>query len=183
MAIQPTRPVGSTQKMLFTGALVAGEPIATYPKTNGTYSSDAVMIGGVPYRTVRLLLGDAAAPADRTKRFPANVFDDSQLAAKSPHAAFLAGVSIAGFNPTDLVISERTWCKNTIVNVRPVLAAAAAAIGVAVPTPGFLLDGVDSGLGLDTGLPVLLLLLDLGAVPAASIAVQIEIEVRATSIR
>lgn len=182
MAIQPTRPVGSTQKMIFTGNLVAGEPIATYPKTNGTYSSDAVVISGVPYRTVRLLLADALAPNDKTKRFPSHVFDDAQLAAVSPHAP-LTGLSTTGFNPTDEIINDRTWCKNTVVNVRPVLAAAAAAIGVAVPTPSFLLDGVDSGLGLDTGLPVVLLLLDLGANPAASIAVQIEIEVRATSIR
>jgi len=182
MAIQPTRPVGSTQKMMFVGNLVAGEAIAAYPKTNGTYSSDAVVIGGVPYRTVRLLLADAAAPTDKTKRFPSHVFDDAQLAAVSPHDP-VTGIAASGINATDLVINERTWCKNLVVNVRPVTAAAQTAIGVAVPTPAVLLDAVNSGLGLDTGLPVLLLLLDLGANPAVSIPVQIEIEVRATSIR
>ncbi len=182
MAIQPARPIGSAQRMVFNGTLIAGEAIATYPKTNATYSSDATTIGGVAYRTCRLGLFDATALTDLSKQLPLSVFDDCQPAVDHPMPP-ITGLSTAGFNATDQVINARTWCQNARVTVRPVTAAARTAVNVAAPQASWLLDTATSGLGLNTGLPVAMVYLDLGGSPAASIAVEITVEITPTHSR
>lgn len=159
MALQPSsRPDGSTTVLRFTGTItLANVTAANYPKLNGEVPSN---IAANVYTGVRFLLADATALTDLTKQFPRSVFDDAQLAGVSPHAAVAAG-GVAGpiTNPTDLLINNRTWCQNTSVSVTRRGNAASVAALTAFDLPGiqWCLDGVNSGLGTNTGLPVMIL--------------------------
>lgn len=176
--LQPqNRPAGSSYILRFIGAVVQGVANATYPKANGEFSSD-VVAGG---RVARFLLADATDLAAGQRRLPGFDYDDGQPAGSSPHTP-VPGTGI--LNPTDLDITARTWCQNAYVTVQPLDAATAAALSSIPPAETkFCLDtGNDSGLGTDTGLPVLCLSLVLSA-PAAALNLDVLVEVRQSSSR
>ena len=155
MALQPSaRPAGSSQVLRFSGLITLGSFASTaYPKANGELPSNAAantLIG------VRFLLADATDPTDTTTTLPTDAYDDNDPAAAAPHSPTLGCTYLNG---TDLNISDRTWCQNTYVTVVPRTVAAAALLG-AVDTAGVevVLDsGASSGLGLNTGLPVIVI--------------------------
>ncbi|MGL4255616.1 MAG: hypothetical protein ACRCSL_04725 [Microbacterium sp.] len=167
----------------FRGALTLGaDPFGTYPMANAEVPSDVaanVAIG------VRFLLADATAPTDVSRRLTNGVFDDSQPAGASPHApqsVVVANVTTA----TDQVITSRTWAQNTYVTIQPQTAAdAALLVGVEASDAQIVLDGVDSGLGTNTGLPVLILPLvfSAGAQQFAPVNIDMLVEVRHSAVR
>lgn len=187
MALQPSaRPAGSSQVLRFSGQITiapaAGNPgaftTAQYPKANGEAPND---IAANTPTGVRFLLADATDPTDMTTRLPSTCFDDSQPAGAAPHAT--TSNAIANItNASDQLITNRTWCQNTYVTVQPRTSAAAAAlVGVDLASVQFCLDsGASSGLGLNTGLPVLILpIISANAAGQwASIDVDILVEVR-----
>lgn len=180
---QPSaRLAGSTQILQFIGTVTVDVATAAYPKAQSSYPSDAA-IDGVTPTCARFLLADATDVTDDAKRFPPFVFDDTQPAGAAPHAP-VAGTGI--LNVTDLDISARTWCQNTRVIVQPRDAATAAALAsIQAEGAKVCLDiGADSGLGTDTGLPVLCLAFVFAAAPlVASLDLDILIEVRKSSVR
>ena len=186
MALQPTRPIGSTQVLTFSGAIITGVPFAQFspPKPNATVASDFVPAPGT-YTGVRFLMGDVSVPATPTQTLPGYVFDDSQLAAVSPHAPVVTAatpITQAG----ELDITARTWAGNTYITVEPADAASAAILtGVDLSGVQVVIDTATSGLGLDTGLPVIVIPMELTALPTinAPLNVNIIIEVRHTASR
>ena len=184
MALQPFRAPGSTQVLRFTGPITLGAAaLATYPKANG--EAPAGIAANVP-SGVRFLLADATAPTDRTRTLPDFVYDDTQPAAVSPRPPVsLAIPNIT--NASDLLITNRTWCRNTYITIEPRTAATAAAlVGVDTGSAQFCLDvGASSGLGLNTGLPVLILpIISANAAGQwVDLDVDISIEVRHTASR
>lgn len=159
MALQPKRPAGSTQVLRYTGFItLGGFTIAGpsgYPKVSGEAPSD---IAANTPTGIRFLLADSTDPADPTTRLPSFVYDDGQPAGASPHAptsTVIPNITTA----TDQLITDRTWCQNTYVTIEPRDAASAAAlVGVDLSNVQVALDvGANSGLGTNTGLPVLIL--------------------------
>ena len=185
MALQPTRPIGSTQVLTFSGAITTGVPFALFspPKPNATIATDAVVPG---FTGVRFLLGDVSVPATPTQTLPGFVFDDSQLAGVSPHdpVATAAVGTITLANEED--ITARTWCENTYITIEPNDAASALILtGVDLNGAQFVIDTLTSGLGTNTGLPVLILPCQISALPTiqAPLNVTVIVEVRHTASR
>jgi hypothetical protein len=177
MAIQPSdRPAGSAHQLRFTGSLAEGVALATFPKTNATFPSgvaDGSTVGA------RFLLADATALTNTEKKFPSNVYDDSQPAAASPHApvatSLVAGVTNAGESD----ISLRTWAQNLRIVVN---SKAANILTVDLSGVKVVLDGATSGLGLSSGLPVVIIPMTLTDNQTAS-AIDFVFEVPATGSR
>jgi hypothetical protein len=142
---------------------------ADYPQTNGSIPADSPITQFNLWSTrdvftawVRFalfdpganpLVVDPVAVANPLRRLPEFVYDDNQLAAVSPHAPVPSVPSVTpGINATDLDIGARTWAQNLYVT-----AVSLDGLVVIADTPGrrVLLDvGPDSGLGFNTGLPV-----------------------------
>jgi hypothetical protein len=164
MSMQPLdRPVDSAQILRYRGPVTIGGPSGTYPKNNAEIPSDSLfgpVVNVVPagqFRAwVRFLLGDATAPTNPLKRLPAYVFDDSNLAGVSPHKPVASVISVTpGINASDLSIAARTWAPNLHIAVQ---ALDAKVISVDTGDACVLLDsGPTSGLGRNTGLPVIAL--------------------------
>lgn len=191
MALQPTRPVGSTQVLVFSGAVITdAAALAVYPKNNGEVPAASPL--NVPVG-VRFAFGNVSVPASPTSTLPGFVFDDAQLAAASPHDPTFAAVANI-LNATDANISARTFADNTYVTVEPNDAASAAILtgidlaGVQVildSAPGSVGAAAETGLGQGTGLPVLVIPMILTALPTvqAPLNVTIIVEVRHTASR
>lgn len=191
MAIEPTRPIGSSHTLLFTGDLVLGTAVMGAIPTGAAATRNAVVGSDVAAATktgVRFLLGDATDPTDKSTTLPAYIFDDAQPAGASPHApavtAGLANVYLA----TDLVMGA-TWTKNLDVRVTAANATDQALI-TDVDYAGIVVvldEGATSGLGLSTGLPVVIIPMTFGQAAAAwgasPITVRVEITVRHTTGR
>lgn len=186
MAIQPSiRPSGSSHILHFRGTLVlSANNFGDYspPIANGTVPADVA--DGTPIG-VRFLLADATDTSDETTKLLAKIYDDSQPAGATPHAPVtnaVAGITTA----TDQIISSRTWCQNTYVRVQPADAASAASLtGLETDKAQIVLDGTDSGLGGNTGLPVLILPMIFTFVDAEFVPAEVDIlvEVRHTTVR
>jgi len=185
MALQPTdRPAGSTQVLRFTGTVVAGEALATFPKTNGAFTTGG---GANASRGMRFLLADATVPTQQNRQFPAFVFDDEQPSALAPHAPVAAAPVALVVNSGELVIghgtqvsTDRTWCQNTWVTVKGL----SANIGsLDTESALIVLDTTTSGLGTNTGLPVLILPVSLLGGAVAPFDVDVMVEVRSTPTR
>jgi len=181
--VQPSaRLAGSTQILQFIGTVSVSAAAAVYPKAQSSYPSDAAIDGVTPC-CARFLLADTTDLTDETKQFPKFVFDDSSPAGAAPHAP-VAGTGI--LNATDLDISARTWCQNMRVIVQPRDGATALALAsIQAEGAKVCLDvGADSGLGTDTGYPVLCLAFVFAAAPlVAALELDILIEVRKSSVR
>jgi len=155
MALQPFRPAGSTQVLRFRGKLeLSADNFGTYPIANGEVPANVV--SGVAMG-VRFLLADATDPLDPTTTLPQFVYDDGQPAGTAPRTpgyGAIANVTTA----TDANVSNRTWVHNLYVTIRPLTPNDAAWFTAVEDENAFIvLDGVDSGLGTNTGLPVLIL--------------------------
>lgn len=180
MALQPTdRPASSVQVLRFTGTVTAGEALATFPKTNGTFTTGGA-VGDA--RGVRFLFADATALTNTAKKFALHVYDDEQPSGAAPHAPVAAGGTALIVNAGESIIghgtqtaTDRSWCQNTHVTVKSL----AANLG-SVDTEGALivLDTLTSGLGLNSGLPVLILPVTLLGNAVASFDVDLLIEIR-----
>lgn len=180
MALQPTnRPAGSVQVLRFVGTVSPGVALGTFPKTNGTFTT-----GGAAgdLRGARFLFADATDVTDTQKTFALNVYDDENPAGDAPHAAVAAGAVALVVNAGEEVIghgtptsTDRTWTQNTHVTVK----ALSANFG-SVDTLNALIvmDTLTSGLGLNTGLPVLILPVELLGDTAAEFTIDLLVEIR-----
>lgn len=176
MAIQPSdRPAGSSHVLRFTGSITEGVILATFPKANGTFPDVANGATG----GVRFLLADATALTNVEKRFPGVVYDDEQPASSSPHAAVttatVAGVTQAG----EQDISLRTWAQNLQIRV---LSRVANILTIDLANVQVVLDTLTSGLGLNSGLPVVIIPMTFTDNAVAS-AIDIVFEIPTTSSR
>lgn len=180
MALQPDRVLGSTHALRYSGLLVQGAAQGVYPKQSGEAASTPYV--GTKY-AARFLLADSQFPTDPREQLPSSVFDNTQPAGEAPQTP-VPGTGL--LNASDLDISHYAWCKNTRVTLVPTDAAAAATLkAVQVDAQSVCLDvGPSSGLGQNTGLPVVVVGLDVGlALLPFSFNVFVEIEVRDSRVR
>lgn len=186
MALQPAdRPAGSNQVLRFRGTVAAGEALATFPKTNGTFTTGGA-VGDV--RGVRFLLADATDLTNQARQFQDAVYDDGQPASASPHAPIANGGLVPlVINVGELVVGYGTtpelgptWVQNTRVIVKGL----SANIG-SLDTEGsfVVLDTLTSGLGLNSGLPVIILPVTLLGSAVASFDVDVLVEIRQSATR
>jgi hypothetical protein len=193
MALQPLdRPVDSSHILRFRGTVtVSATPAATYPKANAEVPSDSLVGPGTgtpagQYRAwVRFLLADATNPSNGLKKFPALVYDDRNLAGVAPHAGVPSVASATpGINVADLDIGDQTWAPNLHYAVS---ALDSKIVSVDITDARVLLDTLTSGLGLNTGLPVIALAMNIltgsGQTPLQSFDVDITFEIRQSSSR
>lgn len=182
MAIQPVRPIGSTLTLEFAGVITVGAVAqANFPKNNAELPSDVTTASEW---NVRFLLADATDPSDQTTRLAPTVYDDSQPAGASPHPTTLAGATNQVKIATDQIINA-TWAKNAEIEiVKTVPGGTATAISFDRSAAFFVLDTADSGLGRNTGLPVLVLPTTITFAPGVPNAlVIIRITIRHSTIR
>lgn len=195
MAIQPQARVPSavTQTLRFVGTVVKDTAaLAVYPKLNGTLPSDAV---STETWGARFLLADATDPTDTTTTLPYYVYDDSTPAAVAPHAA-TTGAIAKMLTATDEIIgapnaaaTNRSWCNNVDIQVYqagiPTSPAGNSAITVFPGAAYIVLDTLTSGLGLNTGLPVLVLPVAVTNATTGNMAVELnmQITIRPTASR
>jgi hypothetical protein len=134
---------------------------------------------------IRFLLADATDPTDASTTLPAHVYDDAQPAGAAPHdPAVTAGLGGVYLN-TDLVMGA-TWTKNLEVRVSSNTVPGQATItSVDYANIVTVLDeGATSGLGLSTGLPVVIIPMRLTFAEAwTDIPLTVEITVRHTATR
>jgi hypothetical protein len=191
MAIQPTRPSGSTQTLIFTGDLVLGSankqaiPSGAASTRNGVVPAN---IGNGDKVGIRFLLADSSDLTNLATKLPSHVFDDSQPAGVAPHAATTGSTTDANiYLVTDNVITARTWAQNLEVTVAATNETDAALLtnvdysGIQV----VLDDDTDSGLGLQSGLPVVIIPMtfDQAFGAWAAVSVRVSITVRDTASR
>lgn len=167
MALSPlARPAESTQVLRYRGQVLAGGAVGTYPKAAGVYPTNSTTSGsGYFIAWVRFPLWDAVNANgidDTTRRLPAFVYDDHQPVASAPHDP----VPLADNSPTlgltkgELCLNSYTWAQNLEIHFNNIdLLVQSADVGVSVdanPVGGAIieLDTLSSGLGLNTGLPV-----------------------------
>lgn len=185
MALQPqVRPDGSNLVLQFRGALtLSAQPFGSYSNLQNAEVPSSVAANTAI--GVRFLLANASTPTNASSRLLDAVFDDAQPAGVSPHAAqtlVVPNVTTA----TDRVITSRTWVQNTYIRIQPQNAAAAALlVGVDDANAQMVLDLTDSGLGRNTGLPVLILplIFSTGAVGFAPVNIDMLVEVRHSAVR
>lgn len=164
MALQPLdRPVGSSHILRYVGAVIpSAQTAATYPQLNATIASDSATgpITGTPtgqYSVwVRFALFDPTNLTNPLRQFPSFVYDDSNPAGVSPHAPVASVPSTTpGINASDLSIAAKTWAPNLHIAVS---ALDSLSITCDIEDARVLLDsGANSGLGLNSGLPVIAL--------------------------
>ena len=190
MAIQPTRPAGSTQTLIFDGTLALGSankqaiPSGAAATRNGVAPAN---VGTGNKVGIRFLLADSGDLTDASTKLLNHVFDDAQPAGAAPHAPTTGATTNADiYITTDHVITARTWAQNLEVRVSSNTAAGQATI-TSVDYAGIevvLDDDSDSGLGLQSGLPVVIVPMVLTFAEAwTDIPLTVEITVRDTSSR
>jgi hypothetical protein len=195
MALQPLdRPASSTVSLRFRGNITVGNtPAATYPKPAAEIPSNSTISGSTFLAYVRFPLFDATDPTDMQKRLPAFVFDDGEPAGESPHdpVACVAS-STPGVNVADLSLNRTTWAQNLEVTLSGPISGKHVLVdaGVSVdndPANGVMVvvDTLTSGLGLNTGLPVVIVAFQVDADEGAlqSFPVDVTIEVRHSARR
>lgn len=186
MPVQPVRPAGSYQRLRFVGDFAVGEALAAFPKTQSSYSSNTTTIGGVAYREIRLLLTDntsANTIGGTVSTMPNFVYDDAQPADSQPSAPTAGlGLTVDGLNVTEQKITQRTWCQNLLPRLQAQSAATAAQVtSFANALTQVVIDGPNSGLGGNTGLPVVVLFCELAN--PTTLGLCIDVEVRHTGTR
>ncbi|MGL4255612.1 MAG: hypothetical protein ACRCSL_04705 [Microbacterium sp.] len=176
MAIEPVRPIGSTLTLRYVGTIVVGAAAqAAFPKANGELPSNVTTASEW---NVRFLFADRTDPTDQSTRLAPTVYDDSQPAGASPHAPIVAGSTNQIQVATDQFITNRTWAQNLDVRViSAVPGGNASAVSFNVAGARVALDLADSGLGGNTGLPVLVLPVTVTFAGPGSPTVDVAIEV------
>lgn len=176
MALQPSdRPAGSEHVLVFSGVITTGNAIGTFPKDNGELTTGGAV--GDP-RGVRFLLADATLLTDTEKRLPGHVYDDQNPAGAAPHAPVATVLNGLIVNANEESILNRTWVQNTHVTVKG-LSSNIVSVGTTVADGiNMVLDTLTSGLGLNTGLPVLILPVVLSGQAVAAITMEVLVEIR-----
>jgi hypothetical protein len=186
-ALQPSdRFAGSQHVLVFEGTLERDTAnAATYPKAQASYPSDAAAGAKTPFR---FLLADTTDLTNLEKQLPHGVFDDGQPAGAAPHDYVLGGATQGLLTATDKNISARTWAQNAQIRITPTTEAAADVIAtVDYSSARWCLDvGASSGLGTDTGFPVLVIgiFYQTGSNPGATLAgLHVRIEITHSTVR
>lgn len=175
------RPVGSALFLRFVGTILPGAALAAYPKANGTFSSDA--IAATTVYVARVLMADPLDLTNPMTQLPLIAFDNTQPAGSAPVVPTASGAlapTLADIlNGTDLDMSDQAWAQNVHITVEPTdHATGLVPLVWNAAQAKFCVDAPNSGLGGNTGFPVLCLALDLGAQPPQSVSVLITVEVR-----
>lgn len=203
MAMIPLlRPAGSAHVLRYRGnVVVADQDLTEYPKENAAVAADTVITPTTFEAFARFALFnpgdsspplDAAALAEKTRRYPSHVYDDTTPAGAAPHPN-VTMAAIAGYNATDIEIGDRTWAQNLLIHYNKIDSRVIVAdVGLFAEFPAtaggvrVLLDTAASGLGLATGLPVVGIRFELEtgqAVAPYAFAVDLTFEIRHTVIR
>lgn len=163
------RPDGSIQVLRYRSTVATGGVnAAVYPKVPGLIPADSAIAGPNFIAYIRLPLFDATNGvvnvSDLTRRFPQFVFDDAQLLGAAPHTPVACVASgTPGINASDLSLNRFTWAQNTDITVRlqgpPAISVDSATSSNNDWQNGaqIVRDTLTSGMGLNTGLPVLIL--------------------------
>lgn len=187
--MQPSnRPAGSSHILRYTGTFQVGVANAVFPKTGNAQVSSDQVAGAGNAQSIRLLLADSTDITDLQKTFPDFVYDDGVPAGSSPHAPVVVPAATELLNKNELDISLRTWCQNTYVTVTPISSPVSPVtspgfFNVAADVQAVVLDAPNSGLGGNTGLPVLVIGLRATAPIAQSIDLDIVVEIRQSASR
>lgn len=194
MALSPLdRPAESTQVLRYRGTVAVGQSNANvYPQTAGVIPANSTITGTYFDAYVRFPLfkpGQVGSGDFRHQLLPF-VYDDGQPAEDAPHTPVACVASATpGVNTTDLSMNQQTWAQNLEITVREiptalplVLSADSGVSQDSDPANGAIVvldNATSSGMGLGTGLPVLLLhfrvLADDGALQAFNVDVTIEV--------
>jgi len=189
------RPIGSTQVLRYRLQVDPGQAAAAYPKTNGTFASDSGSFEpGIFTQWARFaLFNPDFVTLDVRRRFPPFVYDDSMLASQSPHRPIACLPSSSpGINDTDLSLNHYTWAQNVLIHYNQIdKNVRIADCGISRDnSPGngalILLDTLESGLGQNTGLPVVAIRFEVsdgGQQGPQPFTADFEIEIRKSSIR
>ncbi len=178
MALQPQdRPAGSTQVLRFVGSIAPDVAVETFPKANGSMTTGGA-VGST--RGLRFLFADSTNLANQLKRFPEFVYDDSQPGGISPHAPVATTLVAQVVNAGEQSVALRTWAQNMDVDVKGLSANLG---GVDTENCFIVLDTLTSGLGLGTGLPVLIVPVTLTGGEVAAVNMDVRIEIRWTAHR
>lgn len=180
MALQPLdRPAGSSQVLQFRGTITAGEALDVFPKTNGTFTT-----GGAAGATrgIRLLLADATALTNLQRQLPKSVYDDEQPSALAPHTPVATPLVALVVNAGELSVghgvptsTDATWTQNCWIVVKGL----SSNIGSIDTENAYIVnDTLTSGLGLNSGLPVVIIPVALLGGAVASFDLDVMIEVR-----
>lgn len=164
MPIQPSpRAPGSSLRLRFNGNLapVGAANLLTYPQVNGALPADLVTLTKTG---IRFLFADATDPNNGTKKFPPLAFDDSEPAGAAPHAPWTGAIPNI-LSATDQIIGKpydpqsRAWTRNIDIRINALAPDGVNVLAVRAHVDEYVivLDGTNSGLGLNTGLPVLVL--------------------------
>lgn len=195
MALAPlNRPAGSTQLLRFVGTIAAGNANANvYPKVSAEIPLNSTVTGAYFDAYVRFPLFDATDAVSRAnpqRQFPQFVFDDENFAGDAPHAPVACTASATpGVQVTDLSVNTRTWAQNLEITfvenptTTPLVQSVNSYISVdGNPANGAVVvldNATTSGLGLGTGLPVLIVhfrvLANASAIQAFNGALTVEI--------
>lgn len=178
MALQPQdRPAGSEQVLRFVGTILPDVALEVFPKANGSMTTGGA-VGST--RGIRFLFADATNLANQLRRFPELVYDDSQPGGASPHAPVATTLVAQVVNANEQSVALRTWAQNTDVDIKGLSANLG---GIDTENCFVVLDTLTSGLGTNTGLPVLIVPISLTGQAVASVNVDVRIEIRWTAHR
>lgn len=168
MAIQPTRPRGSSSVLQYEGSLVVDTAaIGAFPKDNVELPAGFAANVATQLRFLLADQNDADPLATATaaqKQLPRSAFDDGNPAANAPHAN-----------------NSKTWQENTRVTVQiPDGLGASQFTQIDISNPTWETDTTTTGLGRNTGLPVLILpvTLNVAAADYQATPISVLIEVR-----
>jgi len=179
MALQPQdRPPGSAQVLRFVGSVTPGVAIGTWPKANGEVTTGGAVSDP---RGMRFLLADATDLLNTERQMSPYVYDDRQPGGDSPHAAVATLSSGLIVNAGEQDIELRTWAENTWVIGK--IISTTNVTRVDTQACRLVLDTLSSGLGLDTGLPVLIVPVVLSGAEVAAASFDILIEIRHSTHR
>lgn len=163
MALSPLdRPQGSSHVLRYRGIVAVGQSNANvYPQVAGVIPANSTVTGASFQAYVRFPLFDASDLTDLLRQLPLDVYDDTVPA---PHDDVACVPSATpGVNATDLSMNRETWAQNVEITVRS-LSQKLEIIDSGVAVDNNIVNGVQivrdtltSGMGLNTGLPVVII--------------------------
>jgi hypothetical protein len=178
MPLQPEdRPAGSKQVLRFNGIASPDVPVDFFPKKNGSIATGGAVTDP---RGLRLMFADALNLDNTEKRLDAYVYDDRQPAAQSPHDPVPTVAQPLIVNAGEEDVGLRTWAQNMYVWVK---ALSDNISEVLTQDCIVVLDTLTSGLGTNTGLPVLIIPIVMSGQELEDIEVDILVDIRHTTHR
>jgi len=182
------RAFGSTLFLRYRGVVELGDDANVYPQDPVVYPGDSSVVSGLVRAWVRFPLWNALSTRSTLTELPAFVFDDIGLHST---VASLASAT-PGINTSDLSLNTKTWAQNINVVSRTIDPNVLAAdTGVSIdnnPSNGAMIlrdSGASSGLGYDTGLPVVAVLFTVSSNDGVrrDFSIDVTIEIRHTGRR